>query len=52
MHKFLCTLPWIRRYLGNGSASQFNREYGRLFGQPPMRDIKARRLAATATARD
>jgi AraC-like DNA-binding protein len=38
--------------VGYESASQFNREYGRLFGQPPMRDIKARRQAVTATARD
>ena len=38
--------------VGYESASQFNREYGRFFGQPPMRDIKARRLASTAVARD
>jgi AraC-like DNA-binding protein len=38
--------------VGYESASQFNREYSRFFGQPPMRDIKARRLASTATARD
>jgi AraC-like DNA-binding protein len=38
--------------VGYESASQFNREYNRLFGQPPMRDIKARRLAGAATARD
>jgi AraC-like DNA-binding protein len=25
------------------SASQFNREYSRFFGQPPIRDIKALR---------
>jgi AraC-like DNA-binding protein len=25
------------------SVSQFNREYSRLFGQPPMRDVKALR---------
>jgi AraC-like DNA-binding protein len=37
--------------VGYESASQFNREYSRFFGQPPMRDIKARRLAGTATAR-
>ena len=29
--------------VGYESASQFNREYRRFFGQPPMRDIKARR---------
>ena len=26
--------------VGYESASQFNREYKRFFGQPPMRDIK------------
>jgi AraC-like DNA-binding protein len=35
--------------VGYESASQFNREYSRFFGQPPMRDIKARRLDAVAT---
>src|SRR6202140_1176014 len=30
--------------VGYESASQFNREYSRFFGQPPMRDIKGRRL--------
>ena len=34
--------------VGYESASQFNREYSRFFGQPPMRDIKARRLTDTA----
>ncbi len=29
--------------VGYESASQFNREYGRFFGQPPMRDIRAHR---------
>jgi AraC-like DNA-binding protein len=38
--------------VGYESASQFNREYNRLFGQPPMRDIKLRRLASSATGRD
>jgi AraC-like DNA-binding protein len=38
--------------VGYESASQFNREYSRFFGQPPIRDVKARRLAGTATARD
>ena len=37
--------------VGYESASQFNREYRRLFGQPPMRDIKARRLADLVTDR-
>jgi AraC-like DNA-binding protein len=36
--------------VGYESASQFNREYSRFFGQPPMRDVKARRLSGTATA--
>jgi len=35
--------------VGYESASQFNREYSRFFGQPPMRDIKARRLALATT---
>jgi AraC-like DNA-binding protein len=30
--------------VGYESASQFNREYRRLFGQPPMRDVKAHQL--------
>jgi AraC-like DNA-binding protein len=34
--------------VGYESPSQFNREYKRFFGQPPMRDIKARRLADLA----
>jgi AraC-like DNA-binding protein len=38
--------------VGYESASQFNREYSRFFGQPPMRDVKARLLAGTATARE
>jgi AraC-like DNA-binding protein len=38
--------------VGYESASQFNREYKRLFGQPPMRDIKARRLAGSAAVSD
>ena len=37
---------------GYESASQFNREYKRFFGQPPMRDIKARRLAGSAMVSD
>jgi AraC-like DNA-binding protein len=35
--------------VGYESASQFNREYSRFFGQPPMRDTKARRLAIAST---
>jgi AraC-like DNA-binding protein len=30
--------------VGYESASQFNREYSRLFGQPPMRDIRTLRV--------
>jgi len=30
--------------VGYESASQFNREYNRLFGQPPKRDIQTLRL--------
>jgi len=29
--------------VGYESPTQFNREYSRFFGQPPMRDIRARR---------
>jgi AraC-like DNA-binding protein len=35
--------------VGYESASQFNREYSRFFGQPPMRDVKARRFASSET---
>jgi AraC-like DNA-binding protein len=38
--------------VGYESASQFNREYKRFFGQPPMRDIKLRRLAGSAMVSD
>jgi len=34
--------------VGYESASQFNREYSRFFGQPPMRDVKSRRIALVA----
>jgi AraC-like DNA-binding protein len=34
--------------VGYESASQFNREYSRLFGQPPMRDIRALRSPGAA----
>jgi len=30
--------------VGYESASQFNREYSRFFGQPPMRDVRALRM--------
>jgi AraC-like DNA-binding protein len=38
--------------VGYESASQFNREYKSFFGQPPMRDIKVRRLAGSAMVSD
>ena len=34
---------------GYESASQFNREYSRLFGQPPMRDVRALRSPSAPT---
>ena len=34
--------------VGYESASQFNREYSRFFGQPPMRDVRTLRLAQGA----
>ena len=34
--------------VGYESASQFTREYKRLFGEPPMRDVKARRLSSSS----
>jgi transcriptional regulator GlxA family with amidase domain len=33
--------------VGYESVSQFNREYSRMFGNPPIRDIKAHRSAGT-----
>ena len=33
--------------VGYESASQFSREYRRFFGQPPIRDVKARRFRPT-----
>jgi len=35
--------------VGYESASQFNREYSRFFGQPPMRDVKSRRLTTSVS---
>ena len=32
--------------VGYESASQFNREYSRFFGQPPMRDVRSHRVGA------
>ncbi len=37
--------------VGYESVSQFNREYSRFFGQPPMRDIKSLRLAGPVAMR-
>ena len=34
--------------VGYESPSQFSREYGRLFGEPPRRDAQRLRLAADA----
>ena len=34
--------------VGYESVSQFNREYSRFYGQPPMRDIKSLRVAGPA----
>ena len=36
--------------VGYESASQFTREYRRFFGQPPMRDVKSRRVSGVAAA--
>lgn len=36
--------------VGYESASQFNREYSRLFGQPPLRDIRKLRLTSASAA--
>lgn len=38
--------------VGYESASQFSREYSRFFGQPPMRDVKARQLSGAVSASD
>jgi AraC-like DNA-binding protein len=38
--------------VGYESASQFNREYSRFFGQPPARDVKARSLIGSQAAQD
>jgi AraC-like DNA-binding protein len=34
--------------VGYESVSQFSREYSRLFGQPPMRDIRAVRSSGAS----
>ena len=36
--------------VGYESVSQFNREYSRFFGQPPMRDVKALRATPVVAA--
>jgi AraC-like DNA-binding protein len=36
--------------VGHESPSQFSREYSRLFGAPPQRDVTRMRLAPVATA--
>jgi AraC-like DNA-binding protein len=36
--------------VGYESVSQFNREYSRFFGQPPMKDVRARRLTGSMVA--
>jgi len=41
--------PRLRPLKSDESASQFNREYSRLFGQPLIRDIKALRADISAT---
>ena len=38
--------------VGYESPSQFNREYKRFFGLPPIRDIKTRRFSESTTLRD
>jgi AraC-like DNA-binding protein len=39
-------------HVGYESASQFSREYSRLFGAPPQRDITRMRLAPAGRASD
>lgn len=34
--------------VGYESTSQFTRKYKRLFGEPPMRDVKSRRLSSSS----
>ena len=36
--------------VGYESVSQFNREYSRFFGQPPMRDVKSLRASNVPSA--
>jgi AraC-like DNA-binding protein len=51
-HPHFCMLSSAAFEVGYESASQFNREYKRFFGQPPMRDVKVRRLASSAMVSD
>ena len=44
-----CTPPSAGHRVGY-DASQFSREYKRLFGQPPMRDVERLREAARREA--
>jgi len=37
--------------VGYGSPTQFNREYSRFFGQPPMRDVRSEKDAAASYRR-
>ena len=51
MHECLSQLFGVRAAFAVGYASvqQFTREYGRMFGLPPMRDIEvARHVVETA----
>jgi AraC-like DNA-binding protein len=36
--------------VGYESTNQFTREYKRLFGEPPRRDVKAKQLSSSADA--
>ena len=38
--------------VGYESPNQFNREYKRFFGQPPIRDIKTRRFTESSMLRN
>jgi hypothetical protein len=50
MWELECGLSWpARSRLMFEGTSQFTREYKRLLGQPPTRDVKARRLANSST---
>jgi len=37
--------------VGYESPSQFNREYKRFFGKPPMRDVMTRQFSESTTLR-